>query len=122
MIPLLIGLSIVLQAICAIAAGWMWLTSKNGAWRFWLALLVAFIGIIIRRSVWLLDESLVIDRLLAQGLSLVVTYIISLAFLAAMAEAALYHRIQRKQICSMSKEILELDSRLEERVRGRTIS
>jgi hypothetical protein len=119
MLAWLIGISIALQLLCAGVSGFLAVKARNGSWRFWLALTVAFIGIVIRRSMWLADDVLMLDRSLLQGASIAATYLVSLAFLAAMVEAVVFHKAQRRQICSLSQELLELDRRLEERQHGR---
>jgi len=122
MMAWLIGISIALQLLCAGVSGFLAVKAVNGSWRFWLALTIAFVGIVLRRSVWLLDDVSGLNSHAAAALSIGATYLISLAFLVAMMEAALYHKAQRRRICSLSKEILELDQRCEERNRGRSIS
>ena len=111
---LLIGLSIGLQVVCVGISGILAVQARNGSWRFWTAMTVAFIGIVIRRSMWLLDGPV------AGVISIGATYLVSLAFLAAMVEAALFHRSMRNRVATQSENILELERRLEERTGGRT--
>lgn len=118
MLKWLIGISIVLQLLCVGVSGFFALKARNGSWRFWLALMVAFVGIVIRRSLWLLDANFLLDHRLSYGLSLGATYLVSLAFLAAMTEAAQFHFTQRGKIGALSTNIVELERRLEERARG----
>lgn len=115
----LIGVSIVLQVICATVSGGLAVTARSGPWRFWPALTVAFLAIVLRRSIWLLDEMMGLSRELARWASVAATCLVSFAFLAAMAEAAIFHRGQRRQIASLSDNIIQLERRLEERERGR---
>jgi len=114
MMAWLIGISIGLQLLCAGVSGFLAVKARNGSWRFWLALTVAFVGIVIRRSVWLLEDAAGFNHHAATGLSIGATYLISLAFLAAMTEAALFHRVQRRQIGSQSDNILRLERILED--------
>ena len=83
------------------------------------SLTVAFVGIVIRRSVWLLAHTSALNSHAAQGINILTTYLVSLAFLAAMTEAILFHRAQRRTICTLSSNILQLERRLEEREHGR---
>jgi hypothetical protein len=115
----LIGGSIALQAACAVIAALLAVRSPNGSWRFWCALMAAFVGIIVHRSFWMLGDLIPISPILAKGLSLAATYFVSLAFLAAMGEAVMFHRQQRQKIYRMSEDIIELDRRLQEREHGR---
>lgn len=121
MTAILIAVSIVLQAGCAVVSCTLALTSKNGSWRFWAALTVAFLGIILRRSVWLLDDAMGLSLEVSRLASLIATYFVSFSFLAAMAEAVIFHRGQRHQIASLTDNLAELERRLEERERGRHV-
>ena len=112
----LIGISIVLQVICAVVSCSLSVTARNGSWRFWAALTTAFLGLILHRSVWLFDDVMGFNHEIVGWASV----FISLAFLAAMAEAAIFHQLQRRQITALSDNIGELERRLEERERGRT--
>lgn len=114
----LIGLSIVLQLLCAGVSCFLSVRARNGSWRFWFALTVAFVGIVVRRSAWLLDSVSELDSYAAAGLSIGATYLVSLAFLAAMVEAVLFHRVQRQTIGSLSSNISELERRFQEREHG----
>ncbi len=118
----LIGVSIVLQVICAIVSGGLAVTARNGPWRFWAALTVAFLGIVLRRSVWLFDDVMGLNREVARWTSIWATYLVSFSFLAAMVEAAIFHRAQRRQIVALSDNLGELERRLEARERGRDVS
>jgi len=73
---------------------------------------------VVRRSAWLLDSVSELDSYAAAGLSIGATYLVSLAFLAAMVEAVLFHRVQRQTIGSLSSNISELERRFQEREHG----
>lgn len=108
----LIAGSIVLQLVCVGIALMLWRRSRNGSWRFWFAMAVAFVFIVIRRSVWLGETALKLDPLVADGLSITATCVVSVAFLAAMVEAALFHHSMRTQIHAQSENIQALERRL----------
>jgi len=114
----LIGGSIVLQLTCTDVSAFLAIRSRNGSWRFWTALTVAFLGIVLRRGAWIFDDVIGINREAVRWFSISATYMVSLAFLAAMIEAALFHHAQRAHIRSLSENIKRLEDLMGETTRG----
>lgn len=108
----LIALTIVLQLICVGIALMLWWASRNGSWRFWLAMATAFLFIAIRRSIDLVGSALSPNPFVSDMIAIGVMYMVSVAFLAAMVEAAIFHRSMRNQIYAQSENIQALERRL----------